>query len=175
MAEIEFRPRVRTAEVEYETAPGTKRKRKGANLDDVLRAIIWDLKRTRGWKTTTEAAKHLGLPQSTLARILDEGLVGTTVETVSKLCVVLKLSPISLFQLHERYSPSKRLSAGFAEDLVFDQFRAVLDDRGEASRVLRVLEVLKDLGLLEQVLDLAERLLPGALQPQESPQVSNSA
>lgn len=152
MAEISSRPDVREVGIVVKTDEGEER-RKGNNLDDVLRAIIWDIREKTGWRSTTETARRMGLPQSTLALLMDESLPGTSLDTLSRVCAALKLSPVELFRLHELYKGERE----FADDFVFNRFRSVLS-RGEASRLLPLLEIAKDQGALDLVLTAAEKL-----------------
>jgi DNA-binding Xre family transcriptional regulator len=121
-------------------------------LDDVLRAIVWDMKLEHAWNTT-RAAKQLGLRQQTLATFLDEKLPGTTLDTLSRICAALKTDPVELFRRHERYKPETR--APFAEDTIFDRFRALLTV-DHARRLARLLEVLIDRQALAKVIEAAE-------------------
>lgn len=158
MAELENRPEVRTLELTLDVPDETDRDREGANLDDVLRAVIFDLRAAYGWGSTAETARHLGLKQQTLAQFMDEKQPGTRLETLSRVCTAMRMSPVDIFQLHERYNPASRQGSPFAEDLIFNRFRAVLDV-GKARKLLRVLEALRSRSLLDDAIALLERLV----------------
>ncbi len=161
MGEIKERPTVQEIKVRVKTDKGSET-RSGVDIDEILRAILFDMKRDNKWTSTAEMARRIGVPQQTLATFMDESGPGTGIETISKVCAALRLSPIDLLQRHERYHPEQGGRTQFADDLVFDRFRAVLD-RGEASRLVRVIELLRDSGAFEEVLTAAERILPGTL------------
>lgn len=160
MAELKERPEIRDIVVDVPGAKGKVEQRKGANLDDVLRAILWDLKVKHYGGSTADAARHLGMKQQTLSLFLDAEMPGTSVNTLSTVCAAMKMSPIALLGLHERYADE----AHYVEDFVFDRFRSVLD-KGEASRLLPILSELKRRGALNDVIDAAERILPAAVKP----------
>ncbi len=165
MAGIKERPSVREVTVLVPGDGDRLSERSGADLNDVLRAILWDLRDDYGWKDWTAAAKALGLPQSSLSSFFQEEKVknpdgsttverqGTRLETLSRICAAIRKDPIELFQRHERYAEEKR----FADDAIFDQFRTVLD-RGEAARLLPVLVTLKARGALDLALQTMERI-----------------
>lgn len=166
MGEPKERPKINQIEVKVPGAKGELEARKGANLDDVLRAIVWDLKVKNRWPSDAEAARQLGLTQQTHHLLMNPkpGKTGepsgTSVATLSSICAALRMSPIALLGLHERYADEVH----YAEDFVFDRFRSVLD-KDEASRVLPLLAELKRRGALNEVIDAAERILPASAKP----------
>jgi len=166
MADIKERPEITKIEVKVPGSKGQLETRYGANLDDVLRAIVFDLKKEYGWPSDAEAARQLGVPQQTLHLLMNPtvgkkgDLSGTTVATLSAMCAALRQSPIALLGRHERYADEVH----FAEDFVFDRFRSVLD-KDEASRILPLLGELKRRGALNDVIDAAERILPASAKP----------
>ena len=161
MAEFRDRPDVQTVDVLIETG-SSEIERRGANLDDVLRVILFDMKKNNQWGSTAEMAHRLGLKQQTLATFMDEKRTGTTIATLSTICAATQQSPIEIFHRHERYPPKEGDRPGFADDLIFNRFRAILD-RGEASRLLRLVELAKDVGALDEILTTAEKVLPTSL------------
>ena len=91
-----------------------------------------------------------------MASFLDDSLAGTRLETLSKICAALKIDPVRLLQRHERYNPESGVA--FAEDSVFDSFRALLE-RDEAARLIRILNALLERGATDQVFTAAEAML----------------
>lgn len=154
MADEEKRPEFETMHVLVPGDGGTEEKRFGADLNGIVRGILWDLKREREWPDWKEAARHLGLPQQTLSRLMS-GSGGIKLETLSKVCAALQIEAPAFLQLHEHYSAEKR----YAADAIFDQFRAVLS-RGEASRLLAVVGFLKRAGALDSALTTLETISP---------------
>jgi DNA-binding Xre family transcriptional regulator len=142
-------------DVEVPVAGG--RKHRGANLDDVLRQILWDLAEREGW-SENKAASNLGVPQATLHDFMAGAKDGKSLklQSVSRICAALKTSPVDLFRLHERYRPEARDEATFAEDLVFDRFRALLSHQS-ARRLVRLIEIWNDRGSLPSQLDAWEK------------------
>src|SRR5262245_39675200 len=124
MAEFKERPSVGQITVTVRIGR-EEQKRSGPSLDDVLRVLLWDLKEASAW-STNEASLRLGLPLSTLQTILDQDRNGTSLEVLSKICAAMKTNPDVLFQSYEGFSPETRQTVRFAEDAVFDRFRAVL-------------------------------------------------
>ncbi len=162
MAEFKERPDVQAIDVLIKTG-STEMKRQGADLDDVLRAVIFDIREDNKWGSTAETARRLGLPQQTLASFMDEKRLGTSIATLSTICAALQQTPIEIFHRHERYPVKDDARPSFADDLIFNRFRAVLE-RGEASRLLRIVELAKDAGALGEILTTAEKILPASLQ-----------
>lgn len=102
MPEFAKRPKIRTLEVEIQEGK-SKRKAKGPDLNDVLRGVLLDLR--NGWGLSTrQLAQRLGVRQQTLAGFLDSELdQGTRVETLSRCCVAMGMTPGELFSLHPNY------------------------------------------------------------------------
>jgi len=164
VAEIKDRPtEIRTVEVRIRN---DREVHAGADLDDVLRQIVWDLKVAHEWEFTAEAARQLGLKQQTLSLFLDETLPGTSLQTLSRICAALRTTPVDLFRKHERYGSLEGREVRFAEDIVFDRFRALLTVE-QARRLVTLLERLGSKHALAPVLDAADALL-GARSEAES-------
>lgn len=148
--------RIREVEVEIPGEGTERRRQRGASLDDVLRQIVWDMAARSDW-SLSETARRLGVPQPTLQEFFDPAHErGMTLDTLSKVCAALKLSPVDLFRLHERYKPENRDEATFVEDLIFDRFRTVLTPPA-ARRLVRLIEVWNDRDALASQLDAWER------------------
>lgn len=157
MGEISERPKVRSVEVEVPDGDGISI-REGANLDDVLRAIVWDLKNTvYKWPSTKSAANHLGVPQQTLSDFLDESEPGTGLKTLSRVCAALQMSPVEVLQLHEKYHPESRGDSPFASDVIYNRFRSLID-LDQARKLVRIIELARERNLLDQALEFAEAL-----------------
>ena len=127
----------------------------GVNLDDVLRVIVWDLKKQYGWSTNA-AARHLGIAQPTLADFLSDEEKGMRVLSLSRMCAALKKTPTEFLKLHERYDAGE--SVPFLEDAIFGRFRALLT-RDQALDLIRVLETLNKRGSVPVVIEAAVRAL----------------
>ena len=170
MADRDERPQVRTVTVEVPSvsSPSGIAKRDGANIDDVVRAIIWDFKEeVHEWSSWAEAARHLGVPQQTLSDFMNDPESGTRILTLSRICAALQMSPVDLLQLHERYHPESRGDTPFAADVVYNRFRALLDVR-QASRLARMLELAQGSDLLEKALDFAEAVAGGGVSASDA-------
>lgn len=122
MAELRKPPRVREISVEVETERGKKSRRKGVSLDDVVRAVVWQLKRDRDL-SQDRMAKSLGLTQQNLARLLDEELHGTSLDVLSRICAALRETPLQFLRRHKRYDGD----LDFVDDRVYDKFRVLLN------------------------------------------------
>jgi len=160
--EIKERPtEIRTVAVDV---PNDRETHEGADLDDVLRQIVWDLKVAHEWDSTAETARQLGVKQQTLSLFLDETLPGTSLQTLSRICAALRTSPVDLFRKHERYGRLQGLEVRFAEDIVFDRFRALLTV-DQARRLVTLIERLGSRHALAPVLDAADALLGAREEP----------
>ncbi len=167
MAEFKQRPKVGTVDVEVEIDPKKLESRVGADLNDVLRAILWDQQKTADW-STLEFARRLGIPKSTLQGILDEDEPkGTSLHVLSMICAAEKINPDALFQAHESYRPEDRDGVRYAEDAVFDRFRALLTV-GQAKEALAVLDVVKRQGTIDEYLKLEKARLGIRRQPAQN-------
>lgn len=158
MAEIRGKGGVRPHEVRVHTG-GQESRRIGVNLDDVVREILLSLKHQNRWESTAAMARRLGLKQQTVATFIDESRSGTTIATLSTICAALQESPVAFFQRHERYRGDEDSHPRRHDDLIFSRFRALLD-RGEAARLVHIIEAARDSGALPEILTAAERILP---------------
>ncbi|MEM7233058.1 MAG: helix-turn-helix transcriptional regulator, partial [Planctomycetota bacterium] len=124
MGDFKKRPEVREFAVEVTSEDGEISTSRGRDLDDVFRAILWDIQHEQDW-TTSEAAERLGIARSTYQSIMSderyEAGKTTNIENLSKVCAAMKISPIALFESHEAYSPEASATVRFAEDAVFDR------------------------------------------------------
>lgn len=171
MSKSDERPKVSTITVEVPDGPDRTVKREGANLDDVLRALVWDLKNeVYDWKSVAETARRLGLPQQTLNDFLGPKQSGLRLETLSKVCAAIQMSPVELLQLHERYHPESRGDTPFAADLVYNGFRSVLN-LDQAKRLLRLVELARDRELLDKALEFAEELAGDSVSASDASQI----
>lgn len=155
MAGFEKRPKVNELRLKV-LREGTMDEVRGAVLDDVLRAILFDLVKREGW-TQAEAGQRLGITQQNVARILDRERYGTSLDVLSRMCAALRETPIDFFRRHERYRDvdNESAEAQYAEDAVFDGFRRVLTP-GTAKRLLEILESIETPSELERLFKAAE-------------------
>lgn len=146
------RPAVGSIAVEV-NVDGRAQRRSGPDLDDVLRAILWDLRQTYGGQA--RLARRLGLGQQNLSRI--EGGGGTSLDVLSRICAALRESPLELFQRHERYRTvdDAEAEARLAEDRELNRLRVILSAE-TTRRLVAVLEELVDQGTLEDYVRMGE-------------------
>ena len=150
------RPEVGEVAVSVPTGDGGKEERRGADLDDVLRVILWDIAEAAGWGQN-ETARRLGVPQSTLSDVMSSGK-GARVNFLSRICAAMKLDPAALFQSFERYAPESRGSVRFVEDAVYDRFRTLLTV-DQARRTLAIFDRLHATGSVDAAIELLEKKL----------------
>lgn len=162
MAELKERPEVRDLEVDLVIGASAE-KRRGANLDDVFRTIVWDFKQ-RNHYTQQQTGDRLGISQQNVARILDEKLHGTSLDVLSRACIALKVSPGELFRNHERYRLLDDEERQYVEDAVFNRFRAVLSV-DQARALLGVLDAAKERGGLTDLIQGVQRLTGSGATP----------
>jgi DNA-binding Xre family transcriptional regulator len=141
----------------------------GVDLDDVLRQIVWDLMAERGWaENISKAAKHLGVPQRTLADFMDQSRErGLRVETLSRICAALKSTPVDILRRHEFYRPESADYAPAIDQPAYDSLRAVLTPQ-DAQRLYRIAQVLNDRQALKAQLDALESALAITQPPKKA-------
>jgi len=102
MSELKKRPRIQAIQFEVEEAGRTKKK-KGADLNDVLRGVLVDLR--EAWSIPTKTlGKRLGLSQQTISKFLDaDRPQGTRLDTLSKICAALNSGPGEVLSMHPDY------------------------------------------------------------------------
>lgn len=193
-------PDFRTVTVQAKDAHGREETRHGADLDDILRWVLMDMRRRLELSSDTALAELVGLDQKTLSDWLGRRKPRTDrttmrLETLSRVCAATKRSPGELFALHPRYAgvpaPSERTdqvaeptvpygadeAAPFAVDVVYDQFRSLISVE-DARRLLRVILTLRRRSAFGKLLSFVESAvgldspLPAAPEPEPSTRVA---
>jgi transcriptional regulator with XRE-family HTH domain len=133
----------------------------GVNLDDVVRAIIWDIRQDYGGNQA-RTARRLGLQQQNLSRIESGG--GTSIESLSRICAALGEDPRAFFRRHELYrrTRGKTSQDRLAEDEIFRKLRLLLTPKS-AKRLVNILDGLVERRVLVDSMNLAEAFLTWAV------------
>jgi DNA-binding Xre family transcriptional regulator len=110
--------------------------RTGRDLDAVVRTLLLTLKAEAGW-TDAQAAEWLGMPRNTLQTFLKGG--GTSLKTLTNVCIALKMTPNRFFQDFADFAPETRATVLYAEDGVFDRFRTAMNVK-QARELLEIID-----------------------------------
>lgn len=102
MPEFERRPKIRNVKFTIKEAGETKDV-SGPDLNDIIRGVVIDLRNAWGL-STRQLAFRLGLSQNTLSGFIDSELdQGTRLETLTRICASLDVTPGELFDLHPQF------------------------------------------------------------------------
>lgn len=124
----------------------TKTGMSGYDLNDVVREVLRRVMDNRHLGSVTELAETLGIPQSTMDRLMKDGKFD--LDRLSAICAALEVNPVAFFASHPLYDHEARAFMRFGKDALYDKFRTLLSP-DEARRVVKGLELQKELGIFE--------------------------
>lgn len=134
----------------------TKSGKTGPDLDQVLRDVLKEMERARGW-SESEAGRATGLGQRTYNRFT-KGEQGLRLEKLSHVCAELELNVIQLIGSHALYDEESRAKLRYPKDTLYAKFRSALS-LSEAKKLVEAVEQQKKLGVFEACLSACETIV----------------
>ena len=137
----------------------TKSGKTGPSLDQVLRDVLREMERSRGWNES-EAGRATGLGQRTYNRFIN-GEQGLKLDKVSIVCAELELNPVQLFGSHAFYDEEARAKLRYPKDTLYAKFRSALT-LVEAKKLVDSVEQQKKLGVFDACVVVCDTIVDAA-------------
>lgn len=127
MPEYTKRPPISQVEVRC-LVDGTMTRRRGPDLNTVLRGVLVQMRNTMGI-STSELARRIGVKQQSLAAMLsDRDDRGFSLSLISSMCAALEIDVGELFSMHPQYGSSEDQSLTEIRAVTTEEERRALSD-----------------------------------------------